>query len=152
LTDETSRGKATAARQPAERLLVWLVRLNGLVLLLALGPILMPAELMRSIHVRLGLGPFPDVPISYYLARSLSATYALHGALTFAMSFDVDRYRPLLKVLVVSNALFGAVMFGIDLAVGMPWFWTAIEGPPIVGYALLIAATMSRMGRVPATQ
>ncbi len=144
MADETSRERESAARRRSHRLLTWLVRCNGLVLLLALGPIVMPAELMRSIHERLGLGPFPDVPISYYLARSLSATYALHGALTFAMSFDVERYRPLLKILVVSNALFGAVMFGIDLAVGMPWFWTALEGPPIVAYATAIGVVMRR--------
>ena len=48
----------------------------------------------EPIHRQVGLGELPQVPIVGYLTRSISALYALHGALLVFMAGDVRRYLP----------------------------------------------------------
>ena len=69
-----------------ERILVWLLRLGGAVMLTALGAVVMPFDWMNSIHRQVGLGELPHVPIVGYLTRSISALYTLHGALLVFMA------------------------------------------------------------------
>lgn len=64
-----------------------------------------------------------------YLTRSLSAMYAMHGALVFFVSWDVRRLLPVVKCLAVLAILFGIGMLVLDVLVGMPPYWTACEGP-----------------------
>jgi predicted translation initiation factor SUI1 len=42
---------------------------------------------------------------------------------------DLERYRPLLRFLGLAFALMSVVLLGVDLAAGMPWWWSASEGP-----------------------
>ena len=71
-------------------------------------------------HRWLGLGELPASPIVEYLARSLSAFYALVGALCLVMAADLERYRPLVRFLRAAFALWSAAMLWVDLAAGMP--------------------------------
>jgi hypothetical protein len=64
-----------------ERILVWLLRISGVVMLAALGAVVMAYDWMNVIHQQQGLGELPHVPIVGYLTRSISALCALHGAL-----------------------------------------------------------------------
>jgi hypothetical protein len=121
-----------------EKILVWLLRVTGVVMLSALGAVVMPFSCMNSIHHQLGLGALPDAPIVGYLTRSISALYALHGALLIFLAADVRRYVPVVRFLAVIDAVFGAIMLGIDWAVGMPPFWTLPEGPGTVAFGLLM--------------
>jgi hypothetical protein len=123
---------------PNERILVLLLRLGGAFMLMALGAVMMPFEWMNSIHAQTGLGELPDVPIVSYLNRSISALYALHGALLLFVAGDVRRYLPIVRFLAVAGALFGAVMIIIDCAVGMPLLWTVCEGPFILALNALV--------------
>ena len=116
----------------AERALVILLRVSGLVLLTALLTAVMPFTWMDEIHRRLGLGELPNMPIMGYLTRSLSAMYALHGALVFFVSLDVRRYLPVVKCVFVLGILFGLGMLVLDQAVGMPRRWAYCEGPSII--------------------
>src|SRR5438874_1737454 len=64
----------------AERALFWVLRLNAGVLLLALPCALLPFAWMDVVHRDApGLGPLPDLPITRYMARSLSLVYAGRG-------------------------------------------------------------------------
>jgi hypothetical protein len=63
-----------------------------------------------------------------YLARSLSAFYAVMGALCLMLTSDLERYRPLVRFLGLAFALMSLVLLGVDLAAGMPWWWTTSEG------------------------
>jgi len=101
-------------------------------MLTALGAVVMPFDWMNSIHQQLGLGELPRAPIVGYLTRSISAFYALHGALLIFLAQDVRRYRLVVRFLAVAGILFGALMLGIDRAVGMPVAWTAQEGPFVI--------------------
>jgi hypothetical protein len=66
-----------------------------------------------------------------YLTRSLSAMYAMHGAVELFVSLDVRRFLPVVKLIAVLGILFGLWMTALDVAVGMPLFWIVSEGPVI---------------------
>src|SRR5438874_4792254 len=84
----------------ADRALKSLLRLVGGVELCAIPFLFFPVPWMDAVHDRvLGLGPLPQVPIVEYMARSLAALYAVHGSVVFRLSFDVQRFRPLIGFL-----------------------------------------------------
>ena len=80
------------------RILRWLLVIIGCGLLCATFAIFLPVSWMAKTHEWLGLGEFPDVAITAYLARSTSMLYAAHGALMLIASFDLKRYWPLVPV------------------------------------------------------
>jgi len=98
----------------------------------------MPYAWMNVIHQQAGLGELPHVPIVGYLTRSVSAFYALHGALLVFVAGDVRRHLHVVRFLAVAGAVFGAVMLGIDCAVGMPLPWTVAEGPSVLVLSAVI--------------
>jgi hypothetical protein len=123
----------------ADVVLKWLLRLSGGLELLAVPFIVFPLSGMNVIHDRyLGLGPLPSGVIVEYLARTLSTVYAVHGAVLVGLSLNVGRYRPLIAFVGLLHALAGITFLGIDVSAGMPWFWTANEGPPVAVGGLLI--------------
>ena len=113
----------------SDKALVVLLRIVGVGALFALLAVVMPVSWMAATHGWLGLGEMPTGPVVEYLARSLSAFYAIMGALCLVLATDLERYRPLVRFLGVAFALMSLVLFGVDLAAGMPWWWSASEGP-----------------------
>ena len=63
----------------AEKLLTFLLRINGLMLSTAVVTIFFPVSVMAWIHELLEMGELPTAPIAVYLARSCSLLYATHG-------------------------------------------------------------------------
>jgi hypothetical protein len=118
----------------ADKVLVILLRIVGVSALFALVAVFRPVSWMAATHRWLGLGEMPTAPVVEYLARSLSAFYALVGALCLAVAADLERYRPLARSLGVAFALMSVVLLGVDLAAGMPWWWPASEGPGGVAF------------------
>ncbi len=123
----------------AEKSLVWILRSVAILLLTALIPAVMPFAWMKDIHRLLGMGELPEGPIVGYLTRSLSAMYAMHGALVFFVSLDVRRYLSVVKCLAVLGIVFGLGMLALDVTLGMPLLWTLGEGPfiALLGGAML---------------
>jgi hypothetical protein len=115
-----------------------LLRVVGAPALFALVPVFMPVSWMAATHRWLGLGEMPTGPVVEYLARSLSAFYSLMGALCLVLAADLERYRPLVRFLGVAFALMSGVLLGVDLAAGMPWWWSASEGPGGVVFGVLL--------------
>ncbi|HUE15164.1 MAG TPA: hypothetical protein VMR25_13420 [Planctomycetaceae bacterium] len=115
-----------------------LLRVIGVIGLFALGPVLMPFSWMTSTHRWLGLGEMPAAPVVEYLARSVSAFYAMFGALCLVLSTDVERYCPVVRSLGVLGALMGVIFIGADTAAGMPLWWTITEGPPTIAFGALV--------------
>jgi hypothetical protein len=112
-----------------EKALVLILRLDGIIMLLALVPSVMPTSWMQEIHRYLRMGDLPEGPIIGYLTRSLALMYAMHGAVVLCLSLDVRRFLPVVKFVAVLTIVFGVGMTILDILVGMPWFWTACEGP-----------------------
>jgi hypothetical protein len=122
-----------------ERPLKLLLRIVGVTTLLALPAVFMPVSWMASTHQWLGLGEFPTAPIVQNLARSVSAFYAVFGAVCLVVAADLERYRPLVRFLGAVVALFGVVLIGIDLTAGMPMWWTVSEGGPTLVFGVLMS-------------
>src|SRR6516165_6036273 len=121
-----------------DRALVLLLRIVGVPALFALVAVVIPSSWMAATHRWLGLGEMPTGPVVEYLARSLSAFYAVMGALCLVLAADLERYRPLVRFLGVAFALMSVVLLGVDLAAGMPWWWSAFEGPPGIALGALL--------------
>jgi hypothetical protein len=125
----------------ADRFLLWLLRLNAAVLLVATPCALLPFAWMDAVHREaLGFGPLPDVPIIRYMARSLALLYATYGLITLYITLDWPHYRSAVPLLAWLHVVFGGAMLAVDLDAGMPWWWIAAEGPPlaVMGLAMLI--------------
>jgi hypothetical protein len=122
----------------ADKLVVVLLRVLGVGSLFALGAVVMPTSWMAATHRWLGLGEMPAGPVVEYLARTLSAFYAFTGAVCLVVASDLGRYRPLARFLGVAFALMGVAFFAVDLWAGLPWWWTAFEGPPTVAVGALL--------------
>ncbi len=114
-----------------DRLLVIVLRLTGAIILLSIPAIFLPDAWMAKIHSFLGLGVLPQSAIVGYMARSLSALYAILGVFTVAFSWDIRRYAPLITVWAVLHLFMGPLLFFIDVWSGMPAYWTWMEGPPV---------------------
>ena len=113
-----------------------LVRVLGVAF--ALLAVFMPSSWMAATHRWLGLGEMPTGPVVEYLARDLSAFYALVGALLLVMASDLERYRPLVRFFALAFIVLSILFTGVDLAAGMPWWWTASEGPGGVVFGALL--------------
>jgi hypothetical protein len=119
--------------------LVFLLRCGAVLTGSAFLALFLPVEWMASTHRWLGLGEFPRAPIVDYLARSVAAFYGFHGMLLFLISTDIVRFRPLVWYVAVMNVLFGVTLLAIDVHAGLPAYWIALEGPPVIVIGLLVA-------------
>lgn len=131
----------------SEKTLIVVLRLTGVLLMLALGATVMPFDWMAAIHRLLGLGELANTPMIGYLTRSLSALYATYGILLFYISCDVRRYLPLVRLLALVGIPFGAGMIVLDIAVGLPLSWTLGEGPAIIALAVVELWLVARVNR-----
>jgi hypothetical protein len=119
--------------------LVFLLRCGAVLTGSAFLAVFLPVDWMASTHRWLGLGEFPRAPIVDYLARSVAAFYGFHGVLLFLISTDVVRFRPLVWYVAVMNVLLGVTLLAIDVHAGLPAYWIALEGPPVIVIGLLVA-------------
>jgi hypothetical protein len=121
-----------------QRLLAALLRLGGSVLLLAFLAMFLPVEWMAATHQWLGMGQFPRMAVVDYLARSIAALYGFHGVLMFIVARDPVRFAPIVRFIGIMNITLGMILIAIDLYSGMPWWWTAGEGPPIIAFGIVV--------------
>jgi hypothetical protein len=120
------------------------LRLFGLVDLCALFAVVVPHAWLSDAARAAGLGGLPADPVAGYLARSASLMYALHGATVFFISFDVRRYWPLIRCLALLSPIHGAIVLGLDIAEGMPIWWTCLEGPAFAATGLAVLGLQRR--------
>lgn len=135
---------------PAERRLRIFLRVAGAVMMLALVAAVMPGAWMARAHEALGLGPFPEAPIVRYLARSLSAFYALAGALCWMLAADVRRYDAPIAFAGWASIGLGVLLQVTDLALNLPAWWMYGEGPADIalGVVMLVLLNRARNERV----
>ncbi len=132
-------------RDPAQRSkassLQIVLRTFGTMDMLAFVAVVMPVAWMETGHRWTGLGTFPDAPLAEYLARSGSLMYGLHGVFLWLLATDPARYEKLIHWVATITVFHGAGMLAIDVAAGMPLWWTVIEGPAfsLTGLVILIS-------------
>lgn len=122
-----------------QRLQSWLLRLAGLVEILAFGAVVMPRSWMEVSHAWLGLGEMPGGTIVMFMIRQASYAYGVHGISLWVLASDVARFRPLVRLNGASFLVAAPVFFIIDYTSGTPFFWTVIDtlGCAFFGAALL---------------
>ncbi len=121
-----------------ERWLLIFLRVIGATSLLAFLASVMPTAWIISISEELGFDPFPDSPLTFYLARNLSLLYGFVGAALLIIASDLARYRPLVRYAAIGTLLFSALQLVVDSMSGLPWWWTWGEsGSTLVGGLLL---------------
>lgn len=130
-----------------EQGLTWILRFGGVVTGSAVFAIFLPDTAMESIHAALGMGALPEAPITLYLTRSLSALYAFHGLILFALSRDVRRYRGVIVAVAWGTLALGVTQIGIDLHAGIPDWWTWVEGPSVVVIGLALITLLRSVPR-----
>lgn len=132
------------------RLLVFILRVGGVITSTAFLTIFLPPDWMAATHEWLGLGEFPRAPVVDYLARSIAALYGFHGVLLLIIAQDPVRHRPIVVYVGVLNVTFGILMIFIDAYAGMPLHWTLTEGPPIIVFGAIVlylsGSTVARPG------
>jgi len=116
----------------------WILRVVGALAMLAIVAAFMPLSWMASVHESLGLGKMPEGPIVEYLARSLSALYALLGCWIFYLSCRVLEQLEFVRLFGVLFAVFGVVLWWIGFKSSMPVTWVLLEGPPAILLGLWI--------------
>ena len=114
------------------QLLEILLRLMAAVHVLALVGVVLPVAMMNAAHGWLGLGTFPDAPIAWYLARSVSALYAIYGGLLWLCATDVFRYSGIIRYFCYTGFAFAGFITVLDIRADLPWFWLLAEGPGLV--------------------
>lgn len=120
------------------RWLIGALRLIGLLDMIALIAVFAPRSWIESSHQLVGMGSFPLEPIAGYLARCTSIWYSTYGLLLWFVSFDVQKYARLISFLAGVMFVQGLIVMGIDLAEGMPAWWTALEGPCCSGLGAIL--------------
>ena len=123
-----------------ERLLKLILQINGGVMATALIAVFLSHDQMAAIHEWLGLEEekFPKGIIVDYLARSLSAFYAIMGVLYIVLARDVRAHASVITFMAWASICFGAGSIVIGLQLGFPTWWTWGEGPFIILYGAAI--------------
>lgn len=104
------------------------LRVIGGAALLAFAAAVMPEKWMIEIAEELGITPFPDHPLTFYLARNLSLLYGFVGAALMIVASDLVRYRPLVRWMAWGTLMFGVMQLVVDSMSGLPGWWTIGEG------------------------
>jgi hypothetical protein len=118
----------------------------GLLDLMAILVVMAPRAAIAQVHKVCGLGILPEGPIVGYLVRSASFLYALHGAMILFVSFDPDRYLPLIRFMAWAAVLHGLAMFVIDMIEPMPFWWRCAEGLGFAATGVIVLWSLPRQG------
>ena len=119
-------------------LLTALLRLTGVAMLGGLVFVFCPFAWMQRIHAGIGLGELEYTPLMSYLTRTLSAMYAVVGAVLLFISLDIRRYLPLIRLLGIIALAGGVGVTVLDAMLRLPAFWTLLEGPLTIGLGVAL--------------
>ena len=124
----------------SRRLLTWLLRLAGVVEILAFFAVVMPRSWMEVSHEWLGMGEMPPGPLVNFIVRQASYVYGMHGVSLLVLATDVVKFRKLIVVNGIAFLLAGPVFFWVDWTAGMQWWWTVSDplSCAFTGAALLL--------------
>lgn len=135
-------------QRSAERALrVWLV-IGGVTLLGALVGVFMPFAWMDAVHRWMDLGPLPGAGIVEYLARALSAMYAVLGGLLLMCAANPGRFAPVVTYALIAVALVAIGML-MMLSLNRPGLvpWIAADALTASIYAM-VGLLLQRVARV----
>lgn len=98
-----------------------------------------PFSWMVWINGWLGMGEeLIYTPVTSYLIRTLSGMYAIIGGLFVFVSYDLQRYRDIIRFLGTIAIAAGLGITILDAILRLPFAWTALEGPMTIGLGAII--------------
>ena len=104
-----------------------LLRVLGVICVLAVVPLVMPVRWLDAGHRWAGLGAFPAAPIAEYLARSVSALCAFYGGLLLALARDPARFAPVIRYQALAVMLLSAFGIVAGTRAGLPALWVIAD-------------------------
>ncbi len=135
----------------AERWLKLLLRGLGVATGLGILAMIMPTSWIDACYRRVVAEPKEIGPVFLYMARSLSAFYALFGGLLILASFDVRRYAAVIHYLACVCIFASVAVTALDAALGLPWWWTVFEAPPLLPAGILMILLLRTVRKQPIT-
>lgn len=119
--------------------LLAVLRISGFGMMCALFFVFCPFSWMAWINDWLGMGqPLLYTPVTSYLIRTLSGAYAIIGAIFVFVSYDLSRYREIIKLLACIAIAAGIGITILDAILRLPIMWTALEGPMTIALGAII--------------
>ena len=119
--------------------LVAVLRVSGVGMMFALIFVLCPFSWMVRINGWLGMGQeLVYTPVTSYLIRTLSGMYAIIGGLFVFISYDLHRYREIIRFLGTIAIAAGLGITILDAILRLPLMWTVLEGPMTIGLGAII--------------
>jgi len=134
--------------EPALKAQRWLLRIAVVILLTGLPGALLPAVAFEKLSWLTGYGQPPLTPLTIYLAGNAGYAYVALAALLWAISRDLRRYQPLVRLTGWIFLIAGPSYLSIDLQCSLPWWWILIDSTSCVllGSLLLLACRPSSSG------
>jgi len=129
-----------------QKVLKAILLVSGLFLITAFAATLLPVSSMAKAHEWLGLGEFPERPITAYLARSTSLLYSVHGVMMFYTGLTIQHHWRFAPIFGWLHILTGASVFLFDFFAPMPMYWLLLEGPPVAMLGILLLILARRAG------
>jgi len=123
------------------------LRVSGVGMMFSLFFVFCPFSWMVWINGWLGMGEeLIYTPVTSYLIRTLSGMYAIIGGLFVFVSYDLQRYRDIIRFLGTIAIAAGLGITILDAILRLPIMWTVLEGPMTIGLGAIMLY-LSRPGR-----
>ncbi|MDC0322287.1 hypothetical protein OAL55_02865 [Verrucomicrobiales bacterium] len=133
--------------ETAQRILVFMLRMMGVLSVAAVAAIFMPHAWMNWFHETMGMGELPDLPVVSYLSRSLSGFYLFFGAVVLYLARDVIRYLELIRFWARFGLVFATVSLYIDVTAKLPIWWIISEVGFLFTFFLYVSFLLKKIER-----
>lgn len=124
----------------------WLLRIVIFILLTGVPGVLLPAMSFEKFSWLMGYGQPPLTPLTIYLSGNTSYAYTSLALLIWAISRDLPRYQPLVRLVGWVMLIAGPAYLSIDLQCPLPAWWVAMDSVSclLLGAGLLRACRPER--------
>lgn len=136
----------THFRPSRPRVQLWMLRLMIAILLTGLPGALLPEIAFQKFSWLMGYGKQPITPLIVYLSGNAGFAYVTIAVLIWAISRDLTRYQPLVRLCGWTMVVAGPAYLSIDLQCPLPLWWTLMDsvGCFLIGITLLWACPPSQ--------
>ncbi len=134
------------SRAPRPRVQLWMLRLLIALMLTGLPGALLPGIAFRKFCWLMGYTAPLLSPLVVYLSGNAGYAYVALAILFWAISQDLQRYQPLVRVSGWIMVIAGPAYLSIDLQCPLPLWWVLMDSLSclLIGLALLWACPPAR--------
>lgn len=140
----------STTRPNRPRVQLWILRLLMALMLTGLPGVLLPARAFEKFSWLMGYGQPPLTPLTIYLSGNAGYAYVSLAALFWAISRDLLRYQPLVRVCGWIMVVAGPAYLSMDLQCPLPLWWVLMDSLSclLIGLLLLWACPPNRFATV----